>query len=144
PGKAEQHFAFTQLANLMGIAFHHDVAQRHLPVAADGDAVLVPHGQYGRGVHLVHGHLASAFEASTCRREGQGKSRMKMYLSFPALSRIVATLDNIRELPVLIRSEVKRGIPFSFRFRSSTMKVHITRWLLIPAVLAGSLYFSGM
>src|SRR5439155_23095779 len=53
--ETNQHLAIGQLAYFMGIAFHHNVAQRHLAVAADRHAVLVPHGQNGRGVHFVHG-----------------------------------------------------------------------------------------
>ena len=37
PGKARQHLAVVELAHLARRALDHNVAQRHLPVAADGD-----------------------------------------------------------------------------------------------------------
>src|SRR5262249_59373673 len=56
-GEAAQHLAVVQPADLVGVAFHDDVAQGHLAVAADGDAALVPHRQDGGRSERGHGLL---------------------------------------------------------------------------------------
>src|SRR5262249_26784886 len=48
PGEAGEHLAVVQLANLVGIAFHHDVAKRHLAITTDGHAAVTPYSEDGR------------------------------------------------------------------------------------------------
>jgi hypothetical protein len=55
PGEADEHVAALHAADLVGVALHDDAAERHLAVAADGDAALVAHGQDGGGAQFGHG-----------------------------------------------------------------------------------------
>ena len=45
-----------QLADLVGVAFHDDVPERYLAVAADGDASLVPYRQNRGCMDRIHVH----------------------------------------------------------------------------------------
>ncbi len=56
-GEADEHFAVVQWADLAGVALEDDVAERHLPVAADGPLPFVPHCQDCRGSTSGHGRL---------------------------------------------------------------------------------------
>ena len=57
--EAGQHAAAVQAANLVSVALHHDVAERHLAVAAHGDALAAANGEDGGAVEVrvlgVHG-----------------------------------------------------------------------------------------
>src|SRR5207245_8294707 len=58
-GKANQDPSIVELANLVGIALHYDITERHLSIAADRDPVLVPYRENGRGMKA--GHAISSF-----------------------------------------------------------------------------------
>jgi hypothetical protein len=64
-GKTGQHFAVVELAHLARCALDHDVAERYLAVAADGDLRSVgrvtPHADDGGAVKLFHEGLKSGW-----------------------------------------------------------------------------------
>ena len=64
-GKTGQHFAVVELAHLARRALDHDVAERYLAVAADGDLRAVrrvtPHADDGGTVKLFHEGLKSGW-----------------------------------------------------------------------------------
>src|SRR5690606_20483174 len=47
PGEAGQHLAVIQTADLLGVAFHHGVAQGNLAVAAHDDFAVAAYGNDG-------------------------------------------------------------------------------------------------
>lgn len=53
PGKARQDLAVVQTPDLMSIAFHDDVAQRHLAVAPERDFAVMPDGKDGGRMKFV-------------------------------------------------------------------------------------------
>jgi sugar phosphate isomerase/epimerase len=54
-GEAGQDLLVVEPPHLARGGLDHDVAQRHLAVAAEGDAVAAPHGKDGGAVILLHG-----------------------------------------------------------------------------------------
>ncbi len=52
-GEARQHLAVVQPAHLVRVAFHDDVAQRHLAVAAERDFAVMADGEDGGRMKFV-------------------------------------------------------------------------------------------
>src|SRR5262245_46163863 len=54
PGKPGQHLAVVKTPDLASVVLHHDVAERHLAVSADGGPGRSPDGYNSCGVKLIH------------------------------------------------------------------------------------------
>jgi hypothetical protein len=67
--EASEHLVAIELAHLAGRRLDDDVAERHLPIAADGDHIAAAHAQNGRAVILIHGSQIRAKPAGSSRRE---------------------------------------------------------------------------
>jgi len=65
PGEAADHVPPPQAPHLAGVGFQHRVAERHLPVAGDGDPVALADGDDGGAVDGIGGRMHQALR---CRR----------------------------------------------------------------------------
>ena len=66
-GESAEHLAVAERTHLACVALHHRVAERDLPVAADGDSAVAPHGQDGGAVRIEDFRHSSTFKTYVLR-----------------------------------------------------------------------------